>query len=340
MTASHIFQIEKLKNNFDNIITMKKDIRALMASMRNKLSELKTLHNELIKTNHKQIFLFCLDSFFYQYKIFSMELDNIEKLRCLFNNRMYCDYYKLHNIILKYLKEYRKECNEDIDHLVEPKTYPVYKDLEPFLQYDIEDIRSIHGSILDSINYLHKCNIVKSESIVSYNQHHKIGFSISNFLNTLTHENRVLHEQIVLYVNYISFFHISQKKQLSRLCARIQDFGQELDANININHAFSIEDIIEEHIREPLFDNHPITSSEDVHIETNPSLSIQDPTNTNPVNTILKPTEIKSEKTVDAGANDHIFEEKNIDNLPKFTPLTLSETIADGNISPLSESTR
>lgn len=331
MTTSHIFQIEKLKNNFDNIITMKKDIRALMTSMRNKLSELKTLHNELIKTNHKQIFLFCLDSFFYQYKIFSMELDNIEKLRCLFNNRMYCDYYKLHNIILKYLKEYRKECNEDIDNLVEPKTYPVYKDLEPFLQYDIEDIRSIHGSILDSINYLHKCNVIKSESIDNYNQHHKIGFSISNFLNTLTHENRVLHEQIVLYVNYISFFHISQKKQLSRLCVRIQEFGQELDANININHAFSIEDIIEEHIREPLFDNQPITSPEDVHVEADLTPDVGK--NKNFDNSII------ADKFVDASANDHIFEDKDIENLPKFIPLGLSETVANGNISPLSDST-
>lgn len=322
MTTSHIFQIEKLKNNFDNIITMKKDIRALMDSMRNKLSELKTLHNELIKTNHKQIFLFCLDSFFYQYKIFSMELDNIEKLRCLFNNRMYCDYYKLHNIILKYLKEYKKECNEDVDNTIDPKTYPVYKDLEPFLQYDIEDIRSIHGSILESINYLHKCNVVKSESIINYNQHHRIGFSISNFLNTLTHENRVLHEQIVLYVNYISFFHISQKKQLSRLCGRIQEFGQELDANININHAFSIEDIIEEHAREPIY--------QEVHIPKPDEPKITPIENQVDITT--------PDNSIDTNANDHVFEEKNIDSLPKFTPLTLSETVVNGNISPLSTS--
>ena len=220
----------------------------MMASMRQKLTELKNLHNQLIKTNCKHIFLFCLDSFFYQYKLFSLELENIEKMSSLFNNRMYCDYYKLHNIIIKYIKEYKKEATDDfVEDTIDFKNFPVYKDLEPFQQYDIEDIRAVHNNILQCVNYLHKCYLNKSDSITNYNQHHRVGFSISNFINTLNHENRILQEQIVLYVNYISFFHISQKRQLSRLYTRLDDFSREVDTNINVNHAFSIEDIIDEH---------------------------------------------------------------------------------------------
>jgi len=69
---------------------------------------------------------------------------------------------------------------------------------------------------------------------------------ISNFLNTLTHENRILQEQISLFVNYISFFHISQKKQLKNLHTRIDEFYNEVDENININYTYSINDIEEE----------------------------------------------------------------------------------------------
>ena len=99
---NYIFHNEKLKNNFKNIISIKQKIGITKHKVTVKLTELKKLHSDMIKDNNKQIFLFCLDSFFYQYKIFSMEFEHIKKLRSILNNRMYCDYYKLHNIIIKF----------------------------------------------------------------------------------------------------------------------------------------------------------------------------------------------------------------------------------------------
>jgi hypothetical protein len=236
---------------------------------------------------------------------------------------MYCDYYKLHNIVLKFIKDYQKT-SPDVDENppLECKTFPVYKDLEPFLQYDIEDIRSIHTSILQSVNYLHTCYLVKSDAIINYNQRHRLGFSISNFLNTLTHENNLLHEQVVLYVNYISFFHISQKRQLSRLCSRIQDFCQEVDTNINMNHTFSIEDIVAD----------PHIESDYSIIDEIPPAPVSTPT------TVIRDEPIPSVE-LHGTSNDHSFVEKKLEDLPKFTPLTL-ETLGGerGDISPLSTS--
>jgi hypothetical protein len=209
------------------------------------------------------------------------------------------------------------------------KSFPVYKDLEPFQQYDIEDIRSIHTCILQFVNYLHKCYLVKSDTIINYNQHHRVGFSISNFLNTLNHENNTLHEQVVLYVNYISFFHISQKKQLSRLSSRIQDFCQEVDTNININHTFSIEDIVD----------YPNIESDYSNMDEFPPAPVSTPT------TVIQSESEQAQAQAQAQSidlvnlvgtsNDHSFTEKKIENLPKFTPLKLENP--DGDISPLSE---
>ena len=126
------------------------------------------------------------------------------------------------------------------------QTFPVYKDLEPYQEYRIEDISLLHESILNLINTLYTETQAKTETILHYNDNHKVGFSISNFLNTLTHENRILQEQITLFINYISFFHISQKKQLKKLHVRIQDFYKEVDENINMNYTFSIDDIIQD----------------------------------------------------------------------------------------------
>jgi len=243
MSHSHAFQIDKLKANFDNIITLKREISKIKKVVSEKLTELKKVYNDLIKTNSKKIFLFCLDSFYFQYKTFAMEMEHIDRFRALMNNRMYCDYYKLYGIIMAYIKENREDL--DIEEL-ELKSYPAYKDLEPFQEYRIEDIKDIHSNILLLINKLYQKTSVRNDDIEHYNENHRVGFSISNFLNTLDYENRILREQITLYVNYISFFHISQKKQLNRLFARMQDFYKEVDDNININRTFSINDIGDE----------------------------------------------------------------------------------------------
>jgi len=248
MSNDYIFQNEKLKNSFKNIISIIREIGNMKNNVASKLGELKRLHGEMIRDNNKQIFLFCLDSFYYQYKIFSMEFEHIKKLRALLNNRMYCDYYKLHNMIVKFCKERLH------DDALSIRSFPVYKDLEPFQEYCIEDISALHESILNLLNSLYLETVHKENSILHYNDNHKVGFSISNFLNTLTHENRILQDQITLYVNYISFFHISQQKQLKRVHHRIADFYKEVDENINMNYTFSIEDIKDDHTIDTLDD--------------------------------------------------------------------------------------
>jgi hypothetical protein len=169
-------------------------------------------------------------------------MDNIDRFRILMNNRMYCDYYKLYNIILTNIKEN----NEIMLAENEIKSFPPYKDLEPFQEYKLEDIKDIHENILLLINKLHLFSSSKKYNIDHYNEKHRIGFSISNFINTLEYENRLTKEQISLYVNYLSFFHISQKKQIQRLFLRISEFHKEINDNINVNQTFSIDDIKEE----------------------------------------------------------------------------------------------
>jgi len=243
MSSDHSYQIEKLKNNFDNIIVLKSEIVKIKFQLAEKLNQLKVIYNELAKVNTKKILLFCLDSFYFQYRTFTIEMENIDRFRILMNNRMYCDYYKLHSLIITHIKENVPEINTDE---IEKKSYPVYKDLEPFQEYKLDDIKDIHTNILSLVNNLYSQIIKKKYNIDHYNEKHQIGFSISNFINTLDYENRLMNEQVSLYVNYLSFFHISQKKQLTRLFAKISEFLKEVNENISINKTFSIKDVEEE----------------------------------------------------------------------------------------------
>lgn len=243
MAESYTSKIEKLKTNFRSIIIMKERVLKVKMEIESELMTLKKIYTELSGKNKKKVFLFCLDSFFFQFKTFMIEMESIDKSRIMLNNRMYCEYFKLYGLITSYIKDNVKDLEIDENSI---KTFPPYKDLEPFLEYKMEDLRDLHDNILFLINKLHNITTSRINDIDDYNVNHKIGFTISNFLNTLEYENTILKEQISLYINYTAFFQISQKKQLSRLLSKFDDFNKEIQTNLSNNTMYSVDDIEED----------------------------------------------------------------------------------------------
>lgn len=257
MADDHPFNMDKLKNNFESILALKRKVLQTKTEIHDRLQQVKKMYTELMKQNTKKVMLFCLDAFFFQYKSFMLEIENIEKFRVLLNNRMYCDYYKLYTLIIQYFKDHSVEIdNDDLN----AKTFPVYKELEPSQEYKLEDVKGIHASILYLINTLHIKSEGQRNTISGYSDDSKIGYSISNFLNTLQYENMILQEQTNLFLNYLAFFHISQKKQLKRVLSKLEDFTNEMDNNLHNNMSFSIDDIEDDNVNQ---DDYLHSDSED-----------------------------------------------------------------------------
>jgi hypothetical protein len=58
------------------------------------------------------------------------------------------------------------------------------------------------------------------------------GINIFNFIKTLEYDNSVLKDQIVLYLNYMDFFKITQTKYLAKLVGKTDSLKKEIDAEI------------------------------------------------------------------------------------------------------------
>lgn len=240
MSYSHTSELTKLQSNFQNIWILKDEIIKTKQIISAKLAHLKTAYGDLTKKNSKKMYLFCLDTFFFQYKTYSIEMENLDKHRVLLNNRMYCDYYKLYVLITTYLKENAEEL--DIEQ-VDMRTFTPYKDLEPYHEYNLDDIKVLHATILGFIKHLQFRYDTNEYNIRNYNTKNRAGFSVSNFLNTMEFENLLVKQQISLYLNYIAFFHISQQKQLKRLLTKLQEFDSDIEANLSVDGLCSINDI-------------------------------------------------------------------------------------------------
>ena len=299
MDETHIVNINKLKHNFQSLLKLQKNITDVRGTAHKKLQECKQVYNDLSKKNNKKVLLFCLDAFFFQYKTFTLEMEHLDKFRALLNNRVYCDYYKLNQLIVEFIKKNKAEL--DIEE-TETKSFPVYKELEPFQEYKPEDIRDIHNNILFLLNNLYNKCQEKYKERDSYNEKHQVGFTISNLINTLTYEINILLQQIRLYIDYLAFFHISQKKQMKRLSMKFSEFYDDMEANLQCTTTYTIDDI--EEIDDTLsstYDDKEFSGVEGVHqwdcnnmpfdvaLDVPANTPIQTPVNTPVVKPIVQP---------------------------------------------------
>ena len=227
-----IFDYSILSDEFDEIIEKRNRIKEKYKTLEAMLANMKSKYSSLIQNNKKKIFIYCLDSFFFQYKILLLELEHYDKVNKAVFNRMYGDYYKL---FLGIVENCRNNAFE-IDGLINMESIPPYKDIDANVEYKTEDLVKLHAGILEILKQLSTHYEDKNANIQSHDEASDIGFSITSFLDTLGYENRLLYEQINLYNSYLQFYHSSQNGYLDKTLGKMETFRADIDKEILVNH--------------------------------------------------------------------------------------------------------
>jgi hypothetical protein len=122
-----------------------------------RLKEIQTQMHQQYKDyteKNKTSKVFGLDSFHYQCRLLDLNLKQLNEQYAFINNRMYCDYYKLFKIIIDYV--FQNIPDKKLIELIHVNDhFPVYKDLEPFKQYDFQYIQSLHENVVVILLHLH-----------------------------------------------------------------------------------------------------------------------------------------------------------------------------------------
>jgi len=232
--------ISKIHRNFLCVKTDLVGIQVVRRTIADKLIELKTLHSNMVRENQKEIFVFCLDSFYFQYKLFAMELDAINRNFLMINNRMYCNYYKLGVIVGKYIDETKLSFNTGDVNLHKVVNY---SDLEPMKEYKLENICEVHENLVLLIENIYEEISRNQAKYETHKKTQKGGFSISNYTTTLKFETALMGEQAELYVNFMSFYYNSARKHLKRLRCKMDEFFNEIETNISEQHVATVDDL-------------------------------------------------------------------------------------------------
>lgn len=230
-------RLSKLKSEFNNIITIRNSVKDVFDILQVRIDKLRQIYTEFIDSNKHEMFVFGLDSFQFQSKLIDIEYDDMKRLFLVINNRMYCEYFKLHKIVVDYIST-TLTYKQGID-LVKINQYPTYKDLEPFKEYKFEITLDIHENIVNLLGVIATILNNKENELSIHKTKQSSGLNIDNFITTFNFNLSVLREKVLMFITYIEFFHKMHSKYLKRFSNKIQLMYT------HINHDIKFDDTIE-----------------------------------------------------------------------------------------------
>ena len=228
-------RLTELKTDFVKFVDLKQDNVHTLTILDGRIKKIKQIYSEFIQTNREQLFIFTLDSFYFQSKLIDIEYEDILRVFHSITNRMYCDYYKLFKIIIDYV--FKNIPDKKLIELIHVNDhFPVYKDLEPFKQYDFQYIQNLHEIILVILTYLYGHITNKEHDLKIYQTKNKIGLHIDSFVNTFNFNNTVMKEKINLFVTYIEFFHKLHTKYFRRFTTKTHLLLSQINNDIKLDN--------------------------------------------------------------------------------------------------------
>ena len=231
-------RIAELKNDFNNIITIRTSVKSVFESLEQRIGRLKNLYADFIKHNENALFVFGLDSFRFQSRLIDLEYEDMKRLFLAINNRMYCEYFKLYKIVCAYITNIITD--KKVLEIIKINNFPAYKDLEPFKEYNIETIQELHENILLLVNSMLNNIEVKENELFNYQGKRKIGLSIDNFVASFNFDIIMIREKVSLFLTYVEFFHKLHTKYLKRFSHKIQLMYTHVNTDIRFDDYIEI----------------------------------------------------------------------------------------------------
>ena len=267
-------RLVKLKSDFNNIITIRNTVKNVFDILQVRINKLKLFYSEFIKNSKNDMFVFGLDSFRFQSKLIDIEYDDMKRLFLAINNRMYCEYFKLHKIIVEYILNNIDD--KKITDIVKVNNYPIYKDLEPYKEYKFETILDIHENILNLLNILMGSLANKENELSIHKTKQRIGLNIDNFITTFSFNIIVLREKIIMFITYIEFFHKMHTKYLTRFSNKIQLMHSHINNDIKFDENMNKKEgeILEEVFDNNIYDNQNFVMNSDFNAVSDRESSI------------------------------------------------------------------
>jgi hypothetical protein len=224
-------KLQKIKQIFNKIKDTRIQVVNVFGVLEVKIGKLKLMTNDFIKNNHDALFVFSLDSFKFQSKLIDFEYADMQKHFYALNNRMYCEYYKLFKIISEYIDK-TLGANKTFEMIKTNSNFPIYKDLEPYKQYNFETIEEVHKTIILLLTGIQEHIVSKETELDDLKVKQHAGLNINNFVNTFEFNVLMVRHNLGLFISYLDFFHNIHIKHFKRFSKKMKSMDDYLNEDI------------------------------------------------------------------------------------------------------------
>ena len=229
-------KLNKIKHNFVKIKDIRLAVMNIFSTLEVKITKLKDLTNNFIQHNHDTLFVFGLDSFKFQSKMIDIEYIDMQKYFLALNNRMYCEYYKLYKIVSEYIEQNIGIAqNKTFEMIKSNSKFPIYKDLEPYKQYNFETIEEVHKTIISLLTTIYEYIVLKEAELDAFKMKQYSGFNINNFVNTFDYNIIIVKQKLTLFMSYLEFFHNIHTKHFKRFSKKMKLMDDHINDDIQFD---------------------------------------------------------------------------------------------------------
>tara|TARA_Y100000816_G_C26108254_1_gene589995 strand:+ start:4759 stop:5898 length:1140 start_codon:yes stop_codon:yes gene_type:complete len=226
-------KITKLRTDFSKVVELCSENQTLFTVLQDKVSKLNNIYSTYSNENTDQMFIFALDCFHYQARVIHLEYEDMQRLFLSIKNRIYCEYYKLHQVIVKYITE-EIDNKKVIEVINNNNSFPEYRDLEPYKEYSVDIICQLHDAILLFCTTMKNELEKRNEKLQAHKLKNDIGMNLSTFVSTYEFKNTVLNKQIDLFLDHVEIFHRVHFKYLNRFTTKMNLFISQVNHDIKI----------------------------------------------------------------------------------------------------------
>tara|TARA_Y100001970_G_C14067416_1_gene767437 strand:- start:55 stop:1014 length:960 start_codon:yes stop_codon:yes gene_type:complete len=199
------------------------------------ISELRDEYETLLQSEEstkKDLYIFGLDSVFFQHALFLDELTGLKRLYKTILNKIYCENFKLLSLTHSFLINNKKK-NDDTSE-IDISIFSPYQYLNDNIEYCIHDACQMYRVSERIINTLIQIQDNKQQVLTKYNDiQSNRGLQIQNFVASYDYEIQLFDRQIALFKTYMAGLNTSHTSLMMDISERFLQFKNRVCKSLN-----------------------------------------------------------------------------------------------------------
>ena len=212
--------LDKISGLFEEVKKLKETILTNFNVINTNIESLQNIYKEVSEKHKERECTLGVDSLYFQNSLIRREYDSLTQLSTFINNRIYCEYYKLHKMIVNYITNILIS-QELINKTKSETVFPAYKSLDPLKVYDSSLVNQLFSHIIDLLTKMTLHIKSQDEDLILDKHRMEMGLNIDNVIHSQSYMNSMLREKILMYTNYLSTFQRHHTKYLMRLSSKV-----------------------------------------------------------------------------------------------------------------------